>query len=69
MLTYPVSGDLTLSILAISNPSGNVNVIIFEKDLFDYSQGEPAEGMLTVLRALEVRLQYPNILSTVDQIR
>ncbi|KAF4606632.1 Structural maintenance of chromosomes protein 6 [Pleurotus pulmonarius] len=38
--------------------NGTVNVIIFEKDLFDYSQGEPAEGMLTVLRALEIPDPY-----------
>lgn len=44
--------------LLCDSNNGNVNVIIFEKDLFDYSQGEPAEGMLTVLRALEIPDPY-----------
>lgn len=29
-------------------------IIISEKDMFDFSGGEPDPGMLTVLRALEV---------------
>ena len=29
-------------------------IIITERDIFDYSNGEPPEGILTVLRALEV---------------
>jgi hypothetical protein len=35
--------------------SGHILIIIYEKDMFDYSSGEPPEDMLTVLRALEVR--------------
>ena len=34
--------------------SGHILIIIYEKDMFDYSSGEPPENMLTVLRALEV---------------
>jgi hypothetical protein len=37
------------------DPSGHILIIIYEKDMFDYSNGEPPENMLTVLRALEVR--------------
>jgi hypothetical protein len=29
-------------------------IVIYEKDLFDYRQGEPPEELLTVLRSLEV---------------
>lgn len=35
--------------------SHHVLIIISERDMFDYSQGEPPENYLTVLRALEVR--------------
>lgn len=35
--------------------SPGVQIIISERDLFDYRNGEPREGVLTVLRALEVR--------------
>jgi len=31
------------------------NIIIAERDIFDYSNGEPPERYLTVLRALNVR--------------
>lgn len=35
--------------------SGHLLIFTFEKDMFDYSRGEPPENLLTVLRALEVR--------------
>jgi chromosome segregation ATPase len=38
--------------------SQNVLIIIYEKDLFDYSRGEPDEKYLTALRALNVRFSY-----------
>jgi len=31
-------------------------ILIYEKDLFDYRQGEPPENYLTALRALDVCL-------------
>ncbi|KAF8902661.1 hypothetical protein CPB85DRAFT_1438661 [Mucidula mucida] len=36
----------------------NLQVIIAEKDMFDYSQGEPPEEYLTVLRALSISDPY-----------
>ncbi|KIK69693.1 hypothetical protein GYMLUDRAFT_186975 [Collybiopsis luxurians FD-317 M1] len=36
----------------------NTNIIIFEKDLFDYSGGEPHPDVLTVLRAMEFENPY-----------
>ncbi|RDB15621.1 Structural maintenance of chromosomes protein 6 [Hypsizygus marmoreus] len=33
-------------------------IIIYEKDLFDFSRGEPPEGYLTVLRALDISDPY-----------
>ncbi|KAF9564177.1 P-loop containing nucleoside triphosphate hydrolase protein [Agrocybe pediades] len=40
--------------------SGNQRtlIIIYEKDLFDFSRGEPRQGLLTVLRALEINDDY-----------
>ncbi|TFK73649.1 P-loop containing nucleoside triphosphate hydrolase protein [Pluteus cervinus] len=45
---------------ALLERSGNhqVQIIIFEKDLFDYSEGEPRENFLTVLRALNISDPY-----------
>ncbi|KAF8625965.1 hypothetical protein AX17_006690 [Amanita inopinata Kibby_2008] len=42
------------------NESGNSHalIVIYEKDLFDYSRGEPPENVLTVLRALEISDPY-----------
>ena len=34
--------------------SGQLLIVIYEKDLFDYRNGEPPENFLTVLRALDV---------------
>ena len=34
--------------------SGQLLIVIYEKDLFDYRSGEPPEHFLTVLRALDV---------------
>ncbi len=36
--------------------SRNCQIIIAEVDMFDFSEGEPPQGYLTILRALEVRL-------------
>ncbi|KAF5389279.1 hypothetical protein D9757_003408 [Collybiopsis confluens] len=36
----------------------NTNITIFDKDLFDYSQGEPDREVLTVLRAMEFDNPY-----------
>ncbi|TCD69031.1 Structural maintenance of chromosomes protein 6 [Steccherinum ochraceum] len=36
----------------------NVQIIITERDLFDYSQGEPPSHFMTVLRALEVSDEF-----------
>ena len=41
--------------------SKHINIIISERDLFDYSSGEPPDHVLTVLRALEVRGLYPTV--------
>ena len=35
--------------------SNHINIIISERDMFDYSSGEPPNHVLTVLRALEVQ--------------
>jgi hypothetical protein len=32
----------------------NTNIIVGQKDMFDYSQGEPAADFVTFLRVLEV---------------
>lgn len=37
-----------------SNDSNGSQIVITERDLFDYSKGEPPQQFLTVLRALEV---------------
>ena len=34
--------------------SGQLLIVIYEKDLFDFQRGEPPENFLTVLRALDV---------------
>ena len=34
--------------------SVNLLIVIYEKDMFDYRNGEPPEHFLTVLRALDV---------------
>jgi hypothetical protein len=34
--------------------SGQLLIVIYEKDLFDYRKGEPPDNFLTVLRALDV---------------
>ncbi|KAJ8518571.1 hypothetical protein ONZ45_g4365 [Pleurotus djamor] len=49
-------GPLKAMLQQFGNPS--INVIIFEKDLFDFSRGEPPSDMLTVLRALEIPDPY-----------
>ncbi|KIM63353.1 hypothetical protein SCLCIDRAFT_24251 [Scleroderma citrinum Foug A] len=36
----------------------HINIIISERDLFDYSSGEPPDHVLTVLRALEISDPY-----------
>ncbi|KAF9804066.1 hypothetical protein IEO21_09462 [Rhodonia placenta] len=36
----------------------NINIVIAEVDLFDYSRGEPPEGIPTVLRTLDVSDEY-----------
>jgi len=62
-------------ICAVSFHSGNANIIISEKDLFDYSRGEPAPELPTVLRALDVSIVsnlftlFMNILSDFGSIR
>ncbi|OBZ68728.1 Structural maintenance of chromosomes protein 6 [Grifola frondosa] len=38
--------------------NGNCPIIISEVDMFDYSQGEPPESYLTILRALEISDPY-----------
>ncbi|KAL1744412.1 hypothetical protein HDZ31DRAFT_82675 [Schizophyllum fasciatum] len=45
---------------AILTRHGNqrTTIIITERDIFDYSHGEPPEGILTVLRALEVNDEF-----------
>ncbi|RDB15207.1 Structural maintenance of chromosomes protein 6 [Hypsizygus marmoreus] len=48
------------SLKQILDQTGNHHtmIIIYEKDLFDYSRGEPPESYLTVLRALEISDPY-----------
>jgi hypothetical protein len=36
--------------------SGSISIVITGRDMFDYSTGEPPSNILTVLRALEVRI-------------
>ena len=38
--------------------SGQLLIVIYEKDLFDYRKGEPPENFLTVLRALDVSCPF-----------
>ncbi|KAI0700048.1 P-loop containing nucleoside triphosphate hydrolase protein [Cerioporus squamosus] len=45
-------------ILADSGNGRNCQIIIAEVDLFDFSEGEPPQGYLTILRALEVSNDY-----------
>ena len=40
--------------LIVSRSSRHAQIIIAEVDMFDYSEGEPPQEYLTVLRALEV---------------
>ncbi|THV05189.1 P-loop containing nucleoside triphosphate hydrolase protein [Dendrothele bispora CBS 962.96] len=40
------------------NKCGHMNIIIYEKDMFDYSHGEPAPELPTVLRALDIADPY-----------
>lgn len=39
--------------------SDHMGVITAKRDLFDYSRGEPPSHVLTVLRALTVRVVFP----------
>ena len=43
--------QLTLFVISFS---GQLLIVIYEKDLFDFQRGEPPENFLTVLRALDV---------------
>ncbi|KAG6820629.1 hypothetical protein H0H93_014232 [Arthromyces matolae] len=49
-------GKLYRLLSEFQNP--NTLIIINSKDAFDYSRGEPPEGYLTVLRALEITNDY-----------
>ncbi|KAI5122964.1 hypothetical protein M0805_006843 [Coniferiporia weirii] len=48
----------TLKQLLVSFGSLHMQVVVSERDLFDYSSGEPSENVLTVLRALEFTDEY-----------
>ncbi|GBE83226.1 Structural maintenance of chromosomes protein [Sparassis crispa] len=48
----------TLEKLLKGHGNRNPSIVISEVDLFDYSRGEPPEGYLTVLRALEISDEY-----------
>ncbi|KAH8117573.1 P-loop containing nucleoside triphosphate hydrolase protein [Phellopilus nigrolimitatus] len=43
-------------LVEFKNP--NIQIVVAEEDLFDYSSGEPPETVLTVLRALEFKNEY-----------
>ena len=47
----------TICLVLTTFGSHHINILIYEKDMFDYRAGEPPEDKLTVLRALEVRLR------------
>ncbi|KAI3616349.1 structural maintenance of chromosomes protein 6 [Moniliophthora roreri] len=49
---------LQLKKVLVDHRNDNTMIIIYEKDLFDYSSGEPAPDLLTVLRALEISDPY-----------
>ncbi|KAJ2914708.1 hypothetical protein MD484_g5713, partial [Candolleomyces efflorescens] len=55
-ITNPKDRDQLKRILAHYRNSNNI--IIFEKDLFDYSSGEPPSHYHTVLRALDISNPY-----------
>ncbi|KAG7088218.1 hypothetical protein E1B28_012235 [Marasmius oreades] len=48
----------TLRTILNESKNPNIVIIIYEKDLFDYSSGEPAADLPTVLRALEFSDEY-----------
>ena len=43
-------------VTGVSSSGRGSQIIIAEVDLFDFSEGEPPENYLTILRALEVRV-------------
>jgi hypothetical protein len=53
------TGEISFTRLILTKPfisSPQHLIIISERDMFDYSAGEPNPDMLTVLRALEVSI-------------
>lgn len=50
-----VSFSSQLKQLLMSTHNPQCQIIVSERDLFDFSQGEPPQGYQTILRAIEVR--------------
>ncbi|KAF9077495.1 P-loop containing nucleoside triphosphate hydrolase protein [Rhodocollybia butyracea] len=53
-ITDPRDREPLKKLLDQANSKNNTHIIIYEKDNFDFSQGEPAPDVLTVMRAIEI---------------